>query len=55
MVYILFKELQKYITYIKENYIKCEIHISFYKNGDWVDKYEDVNKILYNLSISKLS
>ena len=25
------------------------------KNGDWVDKYEDVNKILYNLSISKLS
>ena len=55
MGYILFKELQKYITYLKVNFIKCEIHISFYKNGDWVDKYEDVNKILYNLSISKLS
>ena len=55
MGYILFKELQKYITYLKVNFIKCEIHISFYKNGDWVDKYEDDNKILYNLSISKLS
>ena len=49
--FILFKELQKYVSILKVKLVNNHIHISFYKNDEWFDKYEDINRIIYELSL----